>query len=295
MPSGPTLVDEIANFAFWVGLMKGIDPADRKFWRHVDFREAKDNFIRAARTGMHSVLMWKGEAYDVQRLILDKLIPLSWKGLERNGVAKKDIEKYLGIIRKRVESRQTGAEWQIHRFRTLLKKNNSNCATRQLVRDMLWYQESNIPVHEWEVDTRVVVSAPEKEILVEDLMQTDIFSVNEEVSIQVALQVMDWKEIHHLPIENHNKDLVGSVTKHQIGDMSQSEQSSPLKEVMNKEMPIVKITDTIGQVMATMKDHKEDYVLIVEDGKLCGILTEADLTAQKEYKPNVIEERLAQA
>ena len=77
LPSGPTVVDEIANFAFWVGLMEGQADKYDNFWQQTDFRIAKDNFIRAARTGLDSVIDWFDGPEPARDLILNKLLPMA--------------------------------------------------------------------------------------------------------------------------------------------------------------------------------------------------------------------------
>ena len=49
IPSGPSVADEMANFAFWVGLMKGRPKKFDVMASLMDFKEAKANFIKAAR------------------------------------------------------------------------------------------------------------------------------------------------------------------------------------------------------------------------------------------------------
>ena len=51
IPSGPTTLDEMANFVFWVGLMKGRPEKYDDMPSAMDFRDAKANFFKAARTG----------------------------------------------------------------------------------------------------------------------------------------------------------------------------------------------------------------------------------------------------
>lgn len=118
IPAGPTVVDEMANFAFWVGLMKGrpteFDHLPGKF----DFEDAKCNFIRAARSGSESVMNWMGKTITLERLILDELIPMARDGLK---LMKIDIDKYLDIIKNRM-LKFTGSQWRVKNYRDLKKE-----------------------------------------------------------------------------------------------------------------------------------------------------------------------------
>jgi hypothetical protein len=163
LPSGPTMVDEIANFAFWIGLMKGMPEEHKAFWKTTDFQIAKSNFIKAARTGISTVLHWFGRNYCAKDLILDKLLPMAWEGLEKMNVDESDIEYYLGIIGSRVASEQTGAQWQRRNFRRLKDRFETAPALRLLVQESVYYQSKDIPVHSWKnVDRETINELPTK-------------------------------------------------------------------------------------------------------------------------------------
>lgn len=46
LPSGPTVVDEIANTAFWLGLMNGMEDAYSDITKVLDFDNARLNFLQ---------------------------------------------------------------------------------------------------------------------------------------------------------------------------------------------------------------------------------------------------------
>ena len=118
IPAGPTVPDEVANAAFWVGSMLGMAGRYDDISKLMDFDEVKGNFIAAARHGPSAAFTWvDGETLSGKQLILEELLPLARKGLESGGVASRDIERYLGIIEDRMESGQTGAQWL---FRSLV-------------------------------------------------------------------------------------------------------------------------------------------------------------------------------
>ena len=52
LPAGPTVVDMMANSAFYYGLLRTISEEDRPLWTKMSFTAAHDNFIEAARKGM---------------------------------------------------------------------------------------------------------------------------------------------------------------------------------------------------------------------------------------------------
>ena len=99
IPSGPTIVDEVANAAFWIGLVLGAVEEVGDVRKRIDFADAKSNFLAAARNGLRAGFLWfDGVSISAPSLILDEALPLARAGLANAGVSPTDIDKYLGII-----------------------------------------------------------------------------------------------------------------------------------------------------------------------------------------------------
>ena len=60
LPSGPSVADEIANAALWLGLMRALGARHPEVNRTMPFEQARANFVAAARQG-------SGVAPDVAR------------------------------------------------------------------------------------------------------------------------------------------------------------------------------------------------------------------------------------
>ena len=77
--------------------------------------------------------------------MLNTLIPNAYQGLHELGIASSSAETYLGILRKRAECEQNGAQWQ----RSYFQEHAADfCA---MTRSYLANQWSGFPVHEWPV------------------------------------------------------------------------------------------------------------------------------------------------
>ena len=114
LPSGPTVLDEVANGAFWTGLVLGVAHEIGDVTRKMDFDEARSNFITAARRGLNAGFEWfDGESIDAKTLILERLLPMAERSLKKAGVDEEDVSRYLGVIGKRVESGQNGSAWAL--------------------------------------------------------------------------------------------------------------------------------------------------------------------------------------
>ncbi len=76
-------------------------------------------------------------------MILQELIPVARRGLEHLKVDSANIDSWLQVIAQRVESGQTGAQWQLDFF------DRCNGDVGALVREYRARQQSGEPVHSW--------------------------------------------------------------------------------------------------------------------------------------------------
>lgn len=278
LPSGPSLKDEIANFAFWIGLMSCPD-RDQEFWKDLDFRTAKNNFIKAARTGINTIFNWYGEMMPANKLILEKLLPMAESGLKKYGVDDIDISEYLGVIEKRTEKHLTGSEWLVYNHRKLTNKYRETLAQKSLVKKSLEYQVENIPVHEWENLKDNIFIVNEKEERVEEYMSRDIFSVHEYDSIELVKKILSWNNIHHLPVEGRNGDLVGLITDGIVErlDSLKEQNINFASQVMILNPVTIAAYESLDTAKQCMQDHNLKGLPVVYKKKLVGIITDKDI------------------
>src|SRR6185503_938261 len=72
LPAGPTVIDEIANTAFFVGLMLSLPAEYGDIAKRLGFDDAKSNFFTAARHGLNAQFNWiDGKSFPASSLILD--------------------------------------------------------------------------------------------------------------------------------------------------------------------------------------------------------------------------------
>ncbi|UCC55224.1 MAG: glutamate--cysteine ligase, partial [Gammaproteobacteria bacterium] len=113
VPGGPTVVDIIANAAFFFGLIQTLMHADVPPEQRLPFAIARDNFYATARYGLDAQVTWLDEHKGpVRTLLLEELLPAARQGLEALEIDRGDIDKYLGIIEGRARTAMTGAAWQ---------------------------------------------------------------------------------------------------------------------------------------------------------------------------------------
>jgi len=90
----------------------------------------------------------------VAELVLRRLLPLAYEGLERWGVDSGDAARLLGMIERRCVMLRNGASWQSAMFHHLYddKRMDRGDALRQMTTRYREYMHSNAPVHEWPMD-----------------------------------------------------------------------------------------------------------------------------------------------
>src|SRR3954470_2591910 len=152
LPAGPTVVDILANAAFYYGLVRVLADDDRPIWSQMSFSAAEDNFHAGARAGIDARVYWPGGGeVPAAELVLRRLLPMAYEGLDRWGVAAADRDRLLGIIERRCVTQRNGATWQSRQYHRLYDERELD--RRDALREMtLRYREhmhSNVPVHEW--------------------------------------------------------------------------------------------------------------------------------------------------
>lgn len=138
LSSGPTIVDMIANAAFFYGIVYYFV----KHQRLSTSSEALPNFYRAAQHGLQAQIHWDGKWINVCEL-LKELVPLATKGLEQLGINQQDKFFYLDIIRKRLANKQNGSNWQ----QAYIQKNGKNFPG--MLAEYLKNQYQELPISDW--------------------------------------------------------------------------------------------------------------------------------------------------
>jgi gamma-glutamyl:cysteine ligase YbdK (ATP-grasp superfamily) len=155
LPAGPTVVDTMANAAFYYGVLRVLAEDERPIWSQMSFSAAEENFHACARDGIEARMYWPGLGeVPAAELVLRRLLPLADEGLRRWGVDADVRDRLLGMIERRCVLMRNGASWQSEVFHQLYDERGMGRA--EALREMtLRYREhmhSNEPVHEWPTD-----------------------------------------------------------------------------------------------------------------------------------------------
>jgi hypothetical protein len=153
LPAGPTIVDTLANAAFYYGALRSLVNDDRPVWSRMSFRTASQNFTSGARDGIDALLFWPGLGETpASELVLRELLPMAHEGLTAWGVDADVRNRLLGVIEGRCLTGQNGADWQVATVRRLEGRGMSRQdALREMVAAYAVNMHGNEPVHTWEL------------------------------------------------------------------------------------------------------------------------------------------------
>jgi len=284
LPAGPTVIDEIANAAFFTGLMVALPREYGDIARRMTFDDAKSNFFRAARHGLDAQFNWiDGESHTASELVLDHLLPLARAGLNDSEVDRTDVDRYLGIIEERVRSRQTGARWILKSLEAMQNVGQKDTSQRRLTAAMLACQKLGEPVHRWPlIEASETDDWEQGYRTVGQFMSTDLFTVQPDDLIDLAASVMDWRHIRHVPVEDEAGRLVGLVSHRGLLHLLTNRIGGKdigvvtVKEVMVPNPFTVSPSTPTLEAIEIMRKHRIGCLPVVEGDQLLGIVTSYD-------------------
>lgn len=298
IPSGPTPLDEVANAAFFIGLMSALPGVYGEIDKLMSFDDAKTNFFAAARHGLDAQLAWVGgKTVSAPDLILDELLPLAREGLRASRIDEGDIDLYLGTIDERVRSGQTGARWTLQSLAALGTEGTRDSRLRALTAEMRERQATGEPVHRWPLIEKREGEEnwSESYRTVGQFMSTDLFTVRPDDLVDLAASVMDWRHIRHVPVEDERGHLVGLVTHRDVlrllsrGPAGRASDAVAVREIMKADpFSVAPATPTL-EAIELMRAHGVGCLPVVENGLLVGIITAKDFL---DATAKLFEERL---
>jgi len=281
IPAGPSTLDEMANAAFWCGMMVELGAREEDITKRIDFDQAGSNFYTAAREGIGSHFTWLDhEDISARELVLDRLLPLAQAGLRRQNVADEDIKKYLTVIDDRVRTGRTGARWVLSSWNSLRDRSTPAERANALVAATITRQQTGRPVAEWErARLDEAKSSPGNYARVENYMTTDLYTVQADDAIEMVANLMIWERIRHVPVEDAEHRLVGLVTHRAVLRFTMSGGSThrtPVSEIMKKELTTVTPETPTLEALRMMRRLRVGCLPVVQDDRLVGIVTEED-------------------
>ena len=286
IPAGPTVLDQTANAAFWLGATVGMAHKVKDIREHMSFADVKDNFVKAAQFGMDTQFTWfDNRKVSCCDLVINELLPIAQEGLRQQGIAEADIDRYLGVIHDRASAKQNGARWLLKSFTELDASVNQDECLTVITSAMIKHQMSEQPVHTWDLPKATDLKHYRPAGLrVEEFMETDLFTVHEDDLIDLVADLMDWRRLRYLPVEDANGHLCGLITTRKLlryytkKDRMESPESKyiKVKDLMIANPKTVTPQHTIKEAMHVMRGMKLGCLPVLKDKELVGIITEMD-------------------
>ncbi len=298
LPSGPTVRDQITNAAFWLGLMNNLPDNYRGKWEKFDFDLFKGNFNNAAKTGLASRIHWlDGNRYVAEDLIEQELMPIAKEGLKKAGVDSKDIDTYCGVLSERIKEGKTGSQWMIDSYNEMKKGGSVDAIMIALTSGIRARQKSNEPVHTWDISHLEEAGGGKNRFQrIDQIMSRNLYTVNMDDPIDLVPNIMMWKHIRHLLVENDEGDLVGVVTLGRLGRhyamaKKKGDPIPPVKKIMVKDVITIRNDSSMYEGIKLMLKHRIGALPVLNrDGKLVGIITERDYMKIAEFYLHELED-----
>jgi len=279
--SGPSLIDEMANAAFWLGLMNGYRYELKDVRKLMDFDDARGNFTTAAQNGLDTKFTWfKHRKISARKLVLNELLPIAEKGLKKAKIDPDDISKYLDVIKQRVESGITGSHWMLNAYSKLSKETTNEEVMTIITANIVKNQKKNKPVHTWKLPSlKDGMRLDHNTLLVEEFMNRDLITVQPYDIVSLVAEIMNWQKLRYVAVENDKGNLVGLVTARLLlqyyNDLKKgsSDDPIPVKTMMIKNPITIKPEATIKEAMEKLQKHSIGCLPVVKNKRLIGIIT----------------------
>lgn len=298
LPAGPSVVDEMANAAFLLGLLTAAPAELGDVTKQMSFDIAKNNFYNTARYGLDSQICWlNGKWRPAADLILNELLPMARAGLEEAKIDTADIDRFLGVIGERVQQRKTGSKWMLESVAKMDPRAKQNVRMRSLTAAMKRNQEIGLPVHEWELAEIPTTSDwIDNYKTVEQFMATDLYTVRPDDVLDLAASLMEWRHVRHVPVEDDSGKLVGLISHRDLVKLfahgkTNGHHGIAVRDVMKTDLITIETNTPTLEALQLMRDKGIGALPVVSNGKLLGIVTAHDFLT---VSSKLFEERLSQ-
>jgi CBS domain-containing protein len=226
---------------------------------------------------------------------LEELLPRARHGLRLANVDSADIERYLGIVEERISREKTGSQWVFDSWAKMNPVAKANVRLRALTATMKKYQEANEPVHNWELAEVLDKSEwVDNYRTAEQFMTRDLFTVRPEDVVDLAANLMTWRHVRHVPVEDDKGNLIGIISARDLLELVASEQVKKsdeiiVRDVMRTDLITISPETPTLEALYLMREKNIGCLPVVKGKKLIGLLTAHDFLT---VSTKLFEERL---
>lgn len=284
LPAGPTVLDEVANAAFWLGTMTAMGQEIEDVTKRVSWEDVRDNFGKVARFGIDTQLNWFDDRkISTVELVQHTLLPMAEKGLRQAGIDEADIGRYLGVIEARTAAHMNGARWMLRAFTKLKHETSQDEALCALTASIMQNQQTNQPGHTWALPgTEFLRHYNPGGLRIEEFMTTDLFTAHPDDPIPMVTEIMDWRRLRYMPVENEKGQLIGLITSRLLlrhfskREDLEGPRPTTVGELMITQPTVIHQEATLLEAMTVMREQQIGCLPVLKDQELVGIITEMD-------------------
>lgn len=282
LAAGPTILDEVANAALWIGLVTALPLEYGDPRGHLEYAHVEANFHAAARAGLGAELRWlDGERSSARDLLLGALLPIAREGLLGSGVDPGDVEWALGLVRERVETGRTGAAWALAAFEAApAAASGAERAWRvaDALRVRCW---SGRPVHAWPA-TPPEATRPAAVPPITVALRTDVCSVLPDAPLALAARLARWAPAGHLVVEQASGAVEGIVSADDLAAAlaGGAPPDAPVADLLREDDPFVLPSSTpADEGLATLRIARRRCAAVLQGEHLAGVVGAPELAA----------------
>ena len=168
----------------------------------------------------------------------------------------------------------------------------------QDIQDVLEHQTELLDISEYDLQ-KIILEAQEKanarivsEYLCQDIMSKDVICLHELDDIHKAIDKFKQVNLMSLPVVNVNDELVGTLALYDVVEWFKRA-ADPRgswehlgKQIMDRKVVTVKPSQTIQDLVPYFVEKSFNYIPVVEQQKLVGIISRADMIAALQQQLN---------
>ena len=113
-------------------------------------------------------------------------------------------------------------------------------------------------------------------------MTTDLFTAQPDDILEFVADILDWRKIRHLPIEDKRGKLTGLISSrillnhYKNAEKNGEQRAVTVAEIMISDPITISPYQSIIEAIELMEKNKIGCLPVVKKGKLVGIVTEVD-------------------
>ncbi|HQN57049.1 MAG TPA: CBS domain-containing protein, partial [Saprospiraceae bacterium] len=117
---------------------------------------------------------------------------------------------------------------------------------------------------------------------VEEFMETDLFTVQKDDIVELVAEMMDWRKIRYMPVEDKKGNLIGLVTSRLLlrhfsnRKVDKKKDVIIVNDIMIKDPITISPDATVLDALEVMRNKQIGCLPVVDKNELVGIITETD-------------------